>query len=306
MSSDEEVRSLERTWRASGSDDDGAAWLGALLRAGTLDEDRVRRLALLGLGAATAYLGEEAPDTALFDHEELPTSSELRAGEAAEALGATLPAGAMRDFARMRIQLLACDDAPLDVVQRTAAWLDDLSPRRPRWLRVATATERPRFLTDLAETAAEWALARTRQDPATPPVPAVRGSFVFVTLRRDPEDWFARHSPSVPHISVVHLGEQARTTLEASPEVFLAHFVAKKALDGLLGADAPRHERARGCAFDSCGIKKTLDARILAGAVCRECHDLLRRNRGLRAEHRTALLEVLAAARERMLAARVT
>lgn len=404
MSSDEELRRLERAWRASGSDDAGAAWLAARLRRGDLDEARLARLAGLGFGPAIALLGDDAPDTAWPDGTEhldqlpgrpgtraaivhvwarhflpaweaahpddprgrgwldrlrelaalgevgdvwprlpelpglsgeetatlrrwfgndprmpslagvLPDAArglplervarQLRADLAAERLGAPLEAEHLRELTRARLELVACADAPLDVVQRTAAWLDDLSSARPRPLRVTVAPERPTF-TDLQRALAELlASAGGRRSDLFGHSSTPRTFALLVTLQRDREDWFARHHPSSPRLGVVHLGEQARAKLEASPEVFLGHFVAKKALDGVLGREAPRHEPSRGCAFDFCRDKKALDGRILAGAVCCECHALLRQQPGVREEHLAGLLRILAAARERMLAAR--
>ncbi len=399
--SDDEVRALERAWRASGSDDAGAAWLAARQRRGDLDEATLVALAGLGFGPAIALLGDDAPDTAWPDGTEFLTqlpgrpgtraaivhvwarhflpawedvhpgdprgrawlaqlrelaamgefgnmwphlpelpglsdeetatlsrwfgddprmpslrgvlpdaakglpldlvARQLRADLAAERLlGAPLEAEHMRELTRVRLELVACTDAPLDVVQRTATWLDDLSSARPRPLRVTVAAERFEF-SDLLNARAELTADGRRWDLVRDYTR--RTSFaLLVTLKRDREDWFARHLEVAPRLGVVHLGEQARAKLEASPEAFLGHFVAKKALDGVLGREAPRHEPSRGCAFDFCKDKKSLDGRILAGAVCRECHPLLRRR--LREEHLSALLRILAAARERMLAAR--
>ncbi len=387
--SDQGLRDLERAWRASGADADGAAWLAARLRAGTLAGSTLEVAAQLGVGAAIALLGDDAPDTAWPRHlpprplsrdavvrlwtrhflpgweaahpgdprgralldrlrqladqptgeplsTEVPAldlpdlsradaetlrdcferdpgrlrldmalperarsldlvqvSRQLRADYAAELLRTPLGAGDMRELLRVRIELVACDDAPLDVVQRVATWLDDLSPSRPRLVRVTVGADRPAF------TAANQGV------PRLPSKFLVGGPrFVqLVTLRRDPEGWFARHATDA-RASVVHLGERARAQLEASPEAFLAHFVARKAFDGLLGRAAPHHEPSRGCAFDLCRDKKSLDGRILAGAVCRECHALLRGRPDVREDHLTALLAVLTAARERVLAGR--
>ena len=392
----DDPRTLERAWRASGADGDGAAYLEARLARGELRAEDVRVLARLGLGAALAQLGDDAPETVPLDgrgfdglcpgeprllrlafvrswerhflpgweashpgdprgralvvalleaaahprpaalpapaldlpgldrehaqalrglvqadprklllEHALPPAAlavprvvvvrELHATMAAELLGVSLPAGAVREHARARLVLVTCADAPLEVVQRTAAWLDGLSTARPRPLRLSVATARPSFTT----------LAATLE--ALGPEVSRRGPHDFVqlvTLRRDAQDWFARHLDADPRASVVHLGEQARVKLEASPEAFLAHFVAKKALDGVLGAAAPRHEPSRGCAFDFCAVKKELDARIRAGGVCRECDVLLRRQPRLPEAHLAGLLAILAAARERMLAAR--
>jgi len=391
--SDQGLRDLARAWRASGADADGAAWLAARLRAGTLAGSTLETAAQLGLGAAIALLGDDAPDTAwplqlpppplthdgigrlwarhflpaweaahpgdprartlldrlrrrgdrsgsepgapldldlpdlstedaytlryCFEHDPVilrlewavperarsldpvHLARQLRADYTAELLRTPLDAEAMRELLRARIELVACDDAPLEVVQRVATWLHDLSPARPRPLHVAVGAERPAF------TGVDQGVGKLGEKYV------VRGPrFVqLVTLRRDPQGWFARHAPDAPRASVVHLGEQARVGLEASPEAFLAHFVARQALDGLLGTAAPLHEPSRGCAFDLCRDEKGLDGRILAGAVCRECHALLRADRDdkgwpeVRPEHLDALLRILAAARERMLAA---
>lgn len=80
--------------------------------------------------------------------------------------------------------------------------------------------------------------------------------------------------------------------------------VAKKVLDGLLGAKAPRHEPSRGCAFDFCRDKASLDARIRAGSTCRDCHALLRREVDLPEETLDAIAQVLSAARETVLGRR--
>lgn len=58
--SDDEVRELERRWRASGSDADEAAWLVARLRAGTLEPAQVELLARLGDRAAVLATGVPA------------------------------------------------------------------------------------------------------------------------------------------------------------------------------------------------------------------------------------------------------
>lgn len=58
--SDDEVRELERRWRASGSDADEAAYLVARLRAGTLDRAQVELLARLGHAAAVLATGVRA------------------------------------------------------------------------------------------------------------------------------------------------------------------------------------------------------------------------------------------------------
>jgi hypothetical protein len=60
--SDERLRQLERRFRETGTDEDGAAWLGARLRAGELSEDQLRLAAHLGHGPARMAIGaEEAP-----------------------------------------------------------------------------------------------------------------------------------------------------------------------------------------------------------------------------------------------------
>jgi hypothetical protein len=373
--SDDDLRGLERRWRESGDDAIGAAYLAARLRAGDLDVERLRDLARLGLGAAIACLGDDAPETLLGDavrsgwrpartrrqvalllwrRHVLPeweaahpgdarlrelldafqawiddpsldpprqappdldpddaqrlhmfvrngvpmlpregldhdvVHRDLRADLLLRALGAPPPDGALRTFARVSLELVACDDAPLEVVRATAVWLDGLSLARPRRLRATVAPERPPFV-GLEETARG--------------VPRPRESFVaFVTATRDAQGWFARHLPTRPRTSVIHLGERERARLEAAPEPFLAHMIGKKALDGLLGEKAPRHDPSRGCAFDFCADKVSLDARIRVGSVCRECLALLRRETAeLPEETRAALLAVLSAARERAL-----
>lgn len=54
---DEELRALERRWRTTGALDDGAAFLNAKLRAGLVDEPRLRLAAFVGDPAATLVAG---------------------------------------------------------------------------------------------------------------------------------------------------------------------------------------------------------------------------------------------------------
>lgn len=58
---DDDIRELERRFRASGAVDDEQAWLRARVRAGSLSRERVRLAASLGCPAAASALGEPVP-----------------------------------------------------------------------------------------------------------------------------------------------------------------------------------------------------------------------------------------------------
>ncbi len=59
--SDGRLRELERRWKESGSVDDGAAWLRARLRAGTIDRDRLLLAAYMGSPIAISAAPDKTP-----------------------------------------------------------------------------------------------------------------------------------------------------------------------------------------------------------------------------------------------------
>lgn len=59
--SDQRSRELERAFRATGSVADEAAWLGARLRAGEVEQTKVELAVFLGSGAARLVIGDRAP-----------------------------------------------------------------------------------------------------------------------------------------------------------------------------------------------------------------------------------------------------
>ena len=65
---DEHLQALERRWRETGSDADGATWLAARGRAGLLDAGPLAFAAWLGFGPAVELLGEESPDPSQLFH----------------------------------------------------------------------------------------------------------------------------------------------------------------------------------------------------------------------------------------------
>ncbi|MEZ6185460.1 MAG: hypothetical protein R3F62_10670 [Planctomycetota bacterium] len=81
--SDEGLRELERRWRQSGADEDGAAWFGARLRAGELSSCELRLQASLGDSAARLAYGRD------------PQLDDAHASAAEEALARLRQAGGM-------------------------------------------------------------------------------------------------------------------------------------------------------------------------------------------------------------------
>ena len=59
--SDVDLRDLERAWLTTGADAAGLDYLSSRARAGQLEPDALELLARLGLGAALARLGDDAP-----------------------------------------------------------------------------------------------------------------------------------------------------------------------------------------------------------------------------------------------------
>lgn len=291
--------------RVDESEDGEAGFLLEVLRRLAMVQDRPGEPSAGVEAASVAIIPVMVGGQQLLDPWVEATGGDVRREVVASFLGVDAPVGSFRELSRLRVHVGAADDLPPALVPSVVRWLDDLPGPAPRTLRFVALEDRVAWGPDLDATALRLHEARGANqrrpylDWDTPQV--------IVTTRPDADGWFARHLPGSPAVACVHLDEVARAKLEAPPAAFLAHLIAKKVLDGLLRKgglpddDLPLHVPSRGCVFDLCGDKVSLDARIRVGSPCRECEALLRTRARAPRETLDALLRVLDAARRAVL-----
>lgn len=113
---DEELRALERRWRTTGAVDDGAAFLQAKLRAGLIDEQRLRLAAFVGDPAAALVAGCEAAPRHLLTCDPFELGEYLvGVGAWGKEAGVRLGTASARAVQRLGPEL-GLDDEALDLV----------------------------------------------------------------------------------------------------------------------------------------------------------------------------------------------
>lgn len=239
-----------------------------------------------------------------WDHDRAPAAldpvwSAVRRALLRAALGDGLPECAPRRLVRLRLALARTPELDGELLAAAARCLAATPQPRTRPLRVSLQTN-PVTLPANADRQARWGRVRTlyhrlRQQN----VPC--DLLVLTTSAPDELHWFATDVPDGCG-AVVHLDHVAREQLRAPLPVVLAHLALCKLLAARRDPARPtRHEAPRGCAFDFCRDKVSLDARIRAGGLCAECRtDLAGR---LPAETLTACERALETVRAAALAA---
>lgn len=229
---------------------------------------------LRGDPAARGRLGAAFQPEGRGDHERAPAAldpvwSAVRRALLRAALGDGLPEREPRRLVRLRLALARTPELDGEVLAAAARCLAATPQPRTRPLRVSLQTN-PLTLPANADRQARWGRVRTvyhrlRQQN----VPC--DLLVLTTSAPDELHWFATDVPDGCG-AVVHLDHVAREQLRAPLPVVLAHLALCKLLAARRDPARPtRHEAPRGCAFDFCRDKVSLDARIRAGGLCAEC-----------------------------------